>query len=139
MDSTRHLRRRHAQAAVLYQKGLLESDSVPEVHMRAPRIWWGSTASNQGEDERLAQALERSAAWWSCSIIFSRDAGGVQVRVGLEEAHPAMKELALIGVTLALSQRAHGGRLPCSVPMAHAVRKGDGAGCTIGREFSDVG
>jgi heat-inducible transcriptional repressor len=64
--------------------------------------------------------------------------GGVQVRVGLEEAHPAMKELALIGITLALP-----GGLSAKIavlgPMRMQYEKVMGAVLHIGREFSDVG
>ena len=45
------------------------------------------------EKQRLIELLDR---------FLEKPAGELEVQVGLEEAHPAMKELALIGITLEL-------------------------------------
>src|SRR5947199_7941704 len=89
---------------VLYQKGMLESDTVPEVHMEGASNLIGVDLHLTKEKMRdLLRALEEKQRLVELLDHFLEEMPqGVQVRVGLEEAHPAMKELALIGVTLSL-------------------------------------
>lgn len=124
----------------LYEKGLLESDLKPEVHMEGASNLIGLDLHLTREKMRdLLHALEEKQRLVELLDRFLEQMhGDVQVRVGLEDAHPAMKELALIGVTLALP-----GGLTAKIavlgPMRMQYEKVMGAVLHIGREFSDVG
>jgi len=126
--------------STLYQKGLLESDSVPEIHMEGASNLFGIDLHLTREKMRdLLRALEEKQRLVEMLDRFLEEMpGGVQVRVGLEEAHPAMKELALIGITLALP-----GGLSAKIavlgPMRMQYERVMGAVLHIGREFADVG
>src|SRR5882757_6618989 len=126
--------------SVLYQKGLLDSAGAPEVHMEGASNLVGLDLHLTREKMRdLLRALEEKQRLVELLDRFLEEMpSGVQVRVGLEEAHPAMKELALIGVTLALP-----GGLSAKIavlgPMRMQYEKVMGAVLHIGREFSDVG
>jgi len=126
--------------AVLYQKGLLESGAVPEVYMEGASNLVGLDLHLTRERMRdLLRALEEKQRLAELLDRFLEEMpGGVQVRVGLEEAHPAMKELALIGVTVTLP-----GGLSAKIavlgPMRMQYEKVMGAVLHIGREFTDVG
>jgi len=89
----------------LYQKGLLEVDTSPEVHMEGAsnllgldlhltreRMWQLLRALE--EKKRLIELLDR---------FLELPPGGLAVHVGLEEAHPARKDLALIGMNVRLA------------------------------------
>jgi heat-inducible transcriptional repressor len=126
--------------AVLYQKGLLESGAVPEIHMEGASNLVGIDLHLTREKMRdLLRALEEKERLVELLDRFLEEMpGGIQVRVGLEEAHPAMKELALIGVTVTLP-----GGLSAKIavlgPMRMQYEKVMGAVLHIGREFADVG
>jgi heat-inducible transcriptional repressor len=126
--------------SVLYQKGLLQADSQPEVHLEGASNLVGIDLHLTREKMRdLLRALEEKQRLVELLDHFLEEMpGGVQVRVGLEEAHPVMKELALIGVTLALP-----GGLTAKIavlgPMRMQYEKVMGAVLHIGREFVDVG
>jgi heat-inducible transcriptional repressor len=126
--------------AALYQKGLLESDSVPEVHMEGASNLVGIDLHLTREKMRdLLRALEEKRRLVELLDHFLEELpGDVQVRVGLEEAHPAMKELALIGVTLALPSGLTA-KIAVLGPMRMQYERVMGAVLHIGREFSDVG
>jgi len=89
----------------LHQQGLLDVDDTPEVHMEGAsnlldqdlhltRERLRELLRALEEKERLIELLDR---------FLEQPAGELQVHVGLEQAHPAMKELALIGMTVRLA------------------------------------
>ncbi len=89
---------------VLYSRGLLDVDASPEVHMEGASNLVGldlhltkeklrALFRLLEEKKRIVQLLDR---------FFELPAGEVSVQVGLGEAHPAMEELALIGVPVTL-------------------------------------
>src|SRR4051794_37786265 len=85
---------------VLYQKGLLDSDFGPEVHMEGASNLLGLDLHLTREKLReLLRALEEKKRLIELLDRFLEvPLGELTVRVGLEEAHPAMKDLALIGI-----------------------------------------
>ncbi len=87
---------------VLYQKGLLDIDTSPEVHMEGASNLLGLDLHLTREKMReLLQALEEKKRVIELLDRFlERAPGELQVHVGLELAHPAMKDLALIGMTI---------------------------------------
>ena len=92
------------QLTVLYQKGLLEVDHQPWVHMEGASNLVGLDLHLSRERMRdLFRALEEKKRMVELLDRFLEPSSGqVGVYVGLEDAHPAMKELALIGVALPL-------------------------------------
>ena len=87
---------------VLYQKGLLDVDTSPEVHMEGASNLLGLDLHLTREKLRqLLQALEEKKRLIELLDRFlEQPAGELEVHVGLEQAHPAMKDLALIGMTV---------------------------------------
>lgn len=126
--------------SALYQKGMLESDRRPEIHLEGASNLVGIDLHLTREKMRdLLRALEEKQRLMELLDRFVEEMpGGVQVRVGLEAAHPAMKELALIGITIALP-----GGLTAKIavlgPMRMQYERVMGAVLHIGREFVDVG
>jgi heat-inducible transcriptional repressor len=98
----------------LYQKGLLEVDTSPELHMDGASNLLGLDLHLTREKLRdLFHALEEKQRVIELLDRFLEEpAGQLAVRVGLEEAHPSMKDLALIGVTI---------RMPSGLPVKVAV------------------
>lgn len=98
----------------LYQKGLLEVDTSPELHMDGASNLLGLDLHLTREKLRdLFHALEEKQRVIELLDRFLEEpAGQLAVRVGLEEAHPAMKDLALIGITI---------RMPSGLPAKVAV------------------
>jgi heat-inducible transcriptional repressor len=90
---------------VLYQKGLLDSDFGPEVHMEGASNLLGLDLHLTREKMRdLLRALEEKKRLIELLDRFlEQPPGELAVRVGLEEAHPAMKDLALIGMTVRMA------------------------------------
>ncbi len=86
---------------LLYQKGLLEVESTPEVHMEGVSNLLGIDLHLTREKLReLLHALEEKRLLVELlDRVLEESAGSLAVRVGLEEAHPSMKELALIGIS----------------------------------------
>jgi heat-inducible transcriptional repressor len=86
---------------LLYRKGLLEVEAAPEVHLEGVSNLLGLDLHLTREKLRdLLHALEekkRVVELLDC--VLEDPGGGLAVRVGLEEAHPAMKEMAIIGVS----------------------------------------
>jgi heat-inducible transcriptional repressor len=89
---------------VFCQKGLLEVNQSPEVHMEGASNLVSIDLHLTRERMRdLFRALEEKKRLIELLDRFlEQPAGEVGVHVGLEEAHPAMKELALIGMTFPL-------------------------------------
>jgi heat-inducible transcriptional repressor len=87
---------------VLYQKGLLDVDTSPEVHMEGASNLLGLDLHLTREKMReLLRALEEKKRLIELLDRFLElPPGELEVHVGLEEAHPAMKDLALIGMTV---------------------------------------
>jgi heat-inducible transcriptional repressor len=98
----------------LSQKGLLEVDTSPELHMDGASNLLGLDLHLTREKLRdLFHALEEKQRVIELLDRFlEQPAGQLAVRVGLEEAHPAMKDLALIGITI---------RMPSGLPVKVAV------------------
>jgi len=89
----------------LYQKGLLAVDVSPEIHMEGASNLLGLDLHLTREKLReLFHALEEKQRLIELLDRFlEQPLGELAVRVGLEEAHPAMKDLALIGMTIRMS------------------------------------
>ncbi len=104
---------------VLYQKGLLDTDFGPEVHMEGASNLLGLDLHLTRETMReLLHALEQKKRLIELLDRFlEQPPGELAVRVGLEEAHPAMKELALIGMTVRM-----GAGLPAKVAVLGPMR-----------------
>jgi heat-inducible transcriptional repressor len=86
---------------LLYKKGLLDVDVAPEVHMEGVSNLVGLDLHLTREKLRdLLQALEEKKRLVELlNSVLEQPSGSLEVRVGLEDAHPAMKELALIGIS----------------------------------------
>jgi heat-inducible transcriptional repressor len=104
---------------VLYQKGLLDSDFGPQVHMEGASNLLGLDLHLTREKLReLLRALEEKKRLIELLDRFLElPAGELAVHVGLEEAHPAMKDLALIGMTVLM-----GNGLPAKVAVLGPMR-----------------
>ena len=99
---------------LLFQRGLLDVDTSPEVHMEGVSNLFGLDLHLTREKMReLLRALEEKKRLIELLDRFlEQPPGELQMHVGLEQAHPAMKDLALIGMTV---------RLPTGVPAKVAV------------------
>ncbi len=86
---------------LLYRKGLLDVDVAPVIHMEGfsnlvgldlhlTREKLRDLLRALEEKEKLAELLNR---------VLDQPGGSLEVRVGLEETHPAMKEMAIIGIS----------------------------------------
>jgi heat-inducible transcriptional repressor len=89
---------------LLYEKGLLEISLTPEIHVEGASNLIGLDLHLTREKMReLFQALEQKKKIMMLLDRFLEQPGGeVAVRVGLGDAHPAMAELSLIGITFTL-------------------------------------
>jgi heat-inducible transcriptional repressor len=90
---------------VLYQKGLLDVDTSPEVHMEGASNLLGLDLHLTREKMRelLHTLEEKKRVIELLDRFLELPAGELQVHVGLEQAHPAMKDLALIGMTVRMA------------------------------------
>ncbi|MCS6954053.1 MAG: heat-inducible transcriptional repressor HrcA [Bryobacterales bacterium] len=84
----------------LYQRGLLDIDLDPEVHLEGTSYLLSLDVHMTREKMRdLLRALEEKRRILQLlDRLLDRPEGEVGVHVGLEEVHPAMKELSLIGI-----------------------------------------
>lgn len=89
---------------LLYAKGLLEVGTSPEVHMEGASNLVGLDLHLTREKMReLFRTLEEKKKILQLLDRFlEQPAGELAVQVGLAEANPSMRELSLIGVTVAL-------------------------------------
>jgi heat-inducible transcriptional repressor len=87
---------------LLYQKGLLEVDISPEVHMEGASNLLGLDLHLTREKMRdlLCALEEKERVMELLDRFLEQPPGELEIHVGLEEAHPAMKDLALIGMTV---------------------------------------
>jgi heat-inducible transcriptional repressor len=90
---------------MLTQKGLLAVDVSPAIHMEGASNLLGLDLHLTRERLReLFRALEEKQRLMELLDRFlENQAGELAIRVGLEEAHPAMKDLALIGITIRMA------------------------------------
>jgi heat-inducible transcriptional repressor len=89
----------------LCRKGLLEGDSSPEVHMEGASNLLGLDLHLTRETlrELLGELEQKRRLMELLDRFLEQPPGELAVRVGLEEAHPAMKGLVLIGMTVQLA------------------------------------
>jgi heat-inducible transcriptional repressor len=88
---------------LLHEKGLLAEDRASHVHMEGASNLVGLDLHLTRERMRdLFRALEEKKRVAELLDRFLEASGGLGVQIGLGDAHPSMKELALIGVTLTL-------------------------------------
>jgi len=89
---------------VFYDKGLLEMNQSPEIHMGGASNLVGLDLHLTRERLRdLFRALEEKKRVVELLDRFlEQPSGQLGIHVGLGDAHPAMTELALIGVTFAM-------------------------------------
>lgn len=126
----RELLRRMAEERALYdaverklqllsKNGLLAVDTAPEVHMEGASNLLGLDLHLTREKLReLLQALEEKKRVIELLDRFlEHSTGDLQVHVGLEQAHPAMKDLALIGMTVRMASG-----LPAKVAVLGPIR-----------------
>ena len=94
------LRRLH----LLYENGLLDFGVAPEIHAEGASNLIGLDLHLTREKMRdLFRALEQKKKLLHLLERFLEEPHGeIAVRVGLEEAHPAMRELSLIGINIEL-------------------------------------
>jgi heat-inducible transcriptional repressor len=104
---------------VLYMRGLLDVDTSPEVHMEGASNLLGTDLHMTREKMReLLRTLEEKKRLVELLDRFlEQPPGELEVHVGLEEAHPAMKDLALIGMTVRI-----GSGLPAKVAVLGSMR-----------------
>jgi heat-inducible transcriptional repressor len=90
---------------LLCGKGLLDAGSAPEIHMDGASNLIGLDLHLTRERMRdLLRALEEKQRLIEILDRFLEHAGGeLQVHVGLGESHPAMRDLALVGMTVRLA------------------------------------
>jgi heat-inducible transcriptional repressor len=129
-DARRELLRRMLEESALYdavltnlqalfQQGLLDIDTSPEVHMEGASNLLGLDLHLTREKLReLLRALEEKKRLIELLDRFlEQPPGELQVQVGLEEAHPAMRDLALIGMSVTM-----GNGLPAKVAVLGPMR-----------------
>ncbi len=89
---------------VLYQKGLLEPDRNPQIHMDGASNLVGLDLHLTRETMRdLFRALEEKKRVVELLDRFlEQSRGELELHVGLGDAHPSMKDLSLIGVSIHL-------------------------------------
>jgi heat-inducible transcriptional repressor len=125
--------------AVLYRKGLLESDAIPEIHLEGASNLVGIDLHLTREKMReLMRALEEKERLVEMLDRFLENPPGeLAVKVGLEDASPVMKELVLIGVTLNTSN-GFSARLAVLGPMRMHYERVVAAVLHIGRAFQTM-
>jgi heat-inducible transcriptional repressor len=92
------------KVTLLYSKGLLDVELEPEIHLEGASNLVGLDLSLTRETLReLFHALEEKKRILQLLDRFlEQPAGELAVQVGLADAHPSMRELSLIGVSVSL-------------------------------------
>lgn len=124
---------------VLYSKGLLDIGMSPEVHLEGASNLIGLDLHLTREKMReLFRTLEeKKRILLLLDRFLEHTEGEVAVQVGLADAHPSMRELSLIGVTVAL----HGGlcaKIAVLGPMRMNYEKAISAVRHIGQAFQSI-
>ncbi len=124
---------------LLYQKGLFVCEQAPEVHMEGASNLVAVDLHLTRERMRdLFRALEEKKRLLELLDRFLElPTGEVAVRIGLEEAHPAMKEMALIGMTFAMPSGMQA-KVAVLGPMRMHYEKAMSAVLHIGRAFGSL-
>lgn len=124
---------------VLYDKGLLEVGLTPEIHMEGASNLVGLDLHLTREKMRdLFRALEQKKKILTLLDCFlEHPQGEVAIRVGLSEAHPAMSELSLIGISFTLPS-GMSGKIAVLGPMRMNYEKVISAVLHVGQAFSTV-
>ncbi|MDE3195016.1 MAG: heat-inducible transcription repressor HrcA, partial [Acidobacteriota bacterium] len=123
------------QLTLLCRKGLLVVDRDPQVEMDGASYLVGLDLHLTRERMReLFRALEEKKRVVALLDRFLESSGQIGIHVGLEDAHPAMRELSLIGVTVDLPT---GGRARIAVlgPMRMHYERVISAVYQIGHAF----
>lgn len=104
---------------MLCWKGMLDVDVSPEVHMEgASNLVALDLRLTREKLRELLRALEEKKRVIELLDRFLENpAGQLEIHVGLEQAHPAMKDLALIGMTVRLASG-----LPAKVAVLGPIR-----------------
>jgi heat-inducible transcriptional repressor len=149
-DARRELLRRIAEeralydeilrkAILLYEKGLLHVEIMPEIHMEGASNLLGLDLHLTREKMRdLLQALEEKKRVLELLDRFlERSSAELQVHIGLSDAHPAMKDLALIGLTVT-SPGGVSAKIAVLGPMRMHYERAMSAVLHIGRAFLTV-
>jgi heat-inducible transcriptional repressor len=124
---------------LLYSKGLLDIEVAPEIHMEGTSNLVGLDLHLTRERMReLFHALEEKKRIFQLLDRFlEQPAGELAVQVGLADAHPSMRELSLIGISIPLS----GGlsaKLAVLGPMRMNYGKAISAVCYVGQAFGSL-
>ncbi len=104
---------------VLYQKGLLEVDTSPEVHMEGASNLLGLDLhlTREKMHELLRALEEKKRVMELLDRFLEQPPGELEVHLGLEKVHPAMKDLALIGMNVRI-----GSGMPAKVAVLGPMR-----------------
>lgn len=127
------------RVTLLYSKGLLDIELTPEIHMEGASNLVGldlhltreklrDLFHTLEEKKRMLQLLDR---------FLEQSAGELAVQVGLADAHPSMRELSLIGMSIPL----HGGssaRIAVLGPMRMNYGKAISAVYHMGQAFRNL-
>jgi heat-inducible transcriptional repressor len=124
---------------VLYQKGLLDLDNNPWIHMEGASNLVGLDLHLTRERMReLFQALEEKKRVLELLDRFlEQSRGELGIQIGLGDVHPSMKELSLIGVTIALPNGSLA-RIAVLGPLRMNYEKVMSSVLQIGRAFERV-
>lgn len=124
---------------LLYEKGLLEVKASPEVHMEGASNLVGLDLHLTREKMReLFRALEeKKRVLQLLDRFLETPAGELAVRVGLAEAHPSMRELSLIGLTIQLPNGL-AAKIAVIGPMRMNYEKAMGAVAQVGQVFGSL-
>ena len=125
---------------VLFQKGLMQIDSDPQLSMDGASYLVGLDLHLTRERLReLFRTLEEKKQVVALLDRFLESApgGGVGIHIGLGEAHPAMGALTLVGLTVAMPSGART-RIAVLGPMRMHYEKAISAVVQIGRAFEEL-